>query len=578
MHTHHLRTLRAFLLGGAALLAAPAIAADVTPQRLANPEPGNWLMNHRTYDAQRYSPLDRINKTNVKNLKLAYAVAIGGTSANENLQSTPLAEDGFLYVDRSVGRALQDRRRSGDVGPHRVAHGPRPGEAAAGEPRRRAVGQFRRSRVASYPPRVIATNKETGKVVWETNMADGQADVQLTAAPLAVKDKIIVGAVRRRSRRARFHRRRSTPRPARCCGANTRSPRPASPAARPGRTRTTPGRPAAAPCGSRVPTMSPPTRCCGAPAIRCRWSDPYYRPGDNLYTNSLISWDPDTGKMNWYHQYTPGDMWDYDEAGSHILIDGSVAGQPHKLVTHAARNGFLYSLERANGQTAAGEALRVERSPGPRASTRRPASRSITIPSKDIQVYSGRQNMTVDGPDQETVPVDGGGNNYLAGRPTARRPGCSTSRRLDVQRSDAGSGIQSRSGVYFRADVQERRARRIRDHRVADPLTGEVKKRAAHALSEHTAARCRPPAAWCSPASRDGTFVAYDDTTMEPAVEDQCRHRLQRAADDLRGRRQAVCRHPVGLSRITDDAHVTDAGTARHAQPDHAVRLRAVSL
>jgi glucose dehydrogenase len=61
-------------------------------------EPGNWLMNHRTYDGQRYSPLDTINKTNVKSLKLAYAVAIGGTSVNENLQATPLAEDGFLYI------------------------------------------------------------------------------------------------------------------------------------------------------------------------------------------------------------------------------------------------------------------------------------------------------------------------------------------------------------------------------------------------------------------------------------------------------------------------------------------------
>ena len=59
----------------------------------------------------------------------------------------------------------------------------------------------------------------------------------------------------------------------------------------------------------------------------------YNCPGDNLYTNSLISWDPDTGKMNWYHQYVPGDMWDYDAAGSHILIDGQIAGRP-QLVTH----------------------------------------------------------------------------------------------------------------------------------------------------------------------------------------------------------------------------------------------------
>ena len=99
MHSHHYRSLRRLLLAGAVMLAVPqAMAADVTPERLTNPEPGNWLMNHRTYDAQRYSPLDQINRGNVKSLRLAYAVAIGGTSANENLEATPLAEDGFLYI------------------------------------------------------------------------------------------------------------------------------------------------------------------------------------------------------------------------------------------------------------------------------------------------------------------------------------------------------------------------------------------------------------------------------------------------------------------------------------------------
>src|SRR4030088_585295 len=89
MHSRHHRSLRRLLLTGAAPLAAvPAVAADVTPQRLTNPEPGNWLMNHRTYDAQRYSPLDAINRTTVRNLKLAYAVALGGTSADESV-ATP---------------------------------------------------------------------------------------------------------------------------------------------------------------------------------------------------------------------------------------------------------------------------------------------------------------------------------------------------------------------------------------------------------------------------------------------------------------------------------------------------------
>src|SRR5262245_35095885 len=95
---HH--SIRIALLAASALAVWPALAADVTPERLANPdrEPQNWLMNHRSYDSQRFSPLARINKDNIKSLKLAYAVAIGGTSANENLQATPLVEDGFMYL------------------------------------------------------------------------------------------------------------------------------------------------------------------------------------------------------------------------------------------------------------------------------------------------------------------------------------------------------------------------------------------------------------------------------------------------------------------------------------------------
>src|SRR5580693_4272441 len=97
---------------------SPAFAAEVTPERLINAdrEPQNWLMNHRTYDAQRYSPLDRINRGNVKDLKLAYAVAIGGTAANENLESTPLAEDGFLYIVDQWGVLYKIDARSGKAG------------------------------------------------------------------------------------------------------------------------------------------------------------------------------------------------------------------------------------------------------------------------------------------------------------------------------------------------------------------------------------------------------------------------------------------------------------------------------
>ena len=71
--------IRAALAATMLASAAPAFAADVTPERLLNPdrEPQNWLMNHRTYDGQRFSPLTKIDRSNVKNLKLAYAVPLG---------------------------------------------------------------------------------------------------------------------------------------------------------------------------------------------------------------------------------------------------------------------------------------------------------------------------------------------------------------------------------------------------------------------------------------------------------------------------------------------------------------------
>ena len=113
--------------------------------------------------------------------------------------------------------------------------------------------------VASYPARVIATDKENGKVVWETNLGDGQPDVQLTAAPLAVKDKIVIGAAGG-DRGVRDFIAALDAKTGKLLWKKFVIPAPANPAARPGRTTPTPGRSAAAPCGSPAPTTSPPTR------------------------------------------------------------------------------------------------------------------------------------------------------------------------------------------------------------------------------------------------------------------------------------------------------------------------------
>src|SRR5271163_2912030 len=117
MQWRHRRSLCSLLFASAVMLAvAPAVAADVTPERLVNPEPGNWLMNHRTYDGQRFSPLDRINRDSVKGLRLAYAVGLGGAAGNEFIEATPLAEDGFLYITDSWGVLYKIDGTSGDAG------------------------------------------------------------------------------------------------------------------------------------------------------------------------------------------------------------------------------------------------------------------------------------------------------------------------------------------------------------------------------------------------------------------------------------------------------------------------------
>src|SRR6516165_9706108 len=105
-------------------VALPALAAEVTPDRLINAdkEPHNWLMNHRTYDGQRFSQLARIDKDNVKGLKLVYAVPLCGGAGNEYSVATTLAQDVFLYGTGSWV-VLYNRRQVGRHGPNCVAHG-----------------------------------------------------------------------------------------------------------------------------------------------------------------------------------------------------------------------------------------------------------------------------------------------------------------------------------------------------------------------------------------------------------------------------------------------------------------------
>jgi len=153
------------LVGALLASAVPLHAADVTYERLLNPEPHNWLMNHHDFAAQRYSKLDAINKSNIKSLKLKYAIAIGGTSPNEALEVTPLVEDGFMYVVDGWGAVYKIDVRSGTHG--RTLWKMDPGMEKYGRIRGVALWGNLVISTTGKDGRVIATDKETGKIVWD---------------------------------------------------------------------------------------------------------------------------------------------------------------------------------------------------------------------------------------------------------------------------------------------------------------------------------------------------------------------------------------------------------------------------
>ena len=137
-------------------------------------------MNHRTYDGQRFSPLSRINRENVKNLKLAFAVPLGGQVGNGAIEATPLAENGFLYITDSSGVLYKIDAKSGSAG--RIVWTMDPKQDRPLMNRGAALWGNLVISPANWPARIVATDKDTGKVVWETNMTGSQPRLGITAA------------------------------------------------------------------------------------------------------------------------------------------------------------------------------------------------------------------------------------------------------------------------------------------------------------------------------------------------------------------------------------------------------------
>lgn len=352
------------VLAGVAILTA-AQAADVTHDRLVNSErePQNWLNHHGNYEAHRFSGLDQINTGNVKNLKVAFTWAMGGTQGGgkdvlvfpfSGLEGTPVAEDGFLYLTTGWGVVTKLDVRGGV--PRQVwKYDPTPDRdyattvACCGINNRGAVLAGNMVISVVIDGRVLALNKTDGSKIWEAQVADPGNAETFTGAALIVKDMVVTGMagaefgvrgwiealdIKTGKRRWRTY---TIPGPGEP-GHETWKDKYGAWKTGGGATWVT---------GSYDPELN--LIVWGTANPGPDW-DNAYRPGDNLWTDSTLALDADTGKIKWGFQHTPNDPYDYDSIAENTFVDANVNGKFVRTTLHANRNGFAYALDRKTGE------------------------------------------------------------------------------------------------------------------------------------------------------------------------------------------------------------------------------------
>jgi len=316
--------------------------AQVTPQRLRDSakEPQNWLMYSGDYAGRRFSALDQINKANARALVPKWVYQ---TVASGKFETTPLVVDGILYgtgqddrayaLDARTGRPIWQYQRAlpSDIRP------------CCGRVNRGLAILGGKVFLGTLDSHVIALDAKTGNVVWDATAFDYRKGYSITLAPLVVKNLVLIGVsggeygirgfidaydANTGERKWRFY---TIPGPGEP-GHDTWE----------GDSWKIGGSPAWI-TGTYEPATNTTFWTTGNPSPSNRGEG---RAGDNLYSNSLLALDADTGKLKWYFQYTKHDEHDYDATQVPVMVD---QGEKH-LIVQANRNGFFYVVDRATGK------------------------------------------------------------------------------------------------------------------------------------------------------------------------------------------------------------------------------------
>ncbi|MEZ5681795.1 MAG: methanol/ethanol family PQQ-dependent dehydrogenase [Erythrobacter sp.] len=349
--------IAATALAGVAL-ATPARAEGPTSEDLVNDAntPGDVLTYGMGPWQQRFSKLDQIDTGNVAKLVPVFAASLGGEK-QRGQESQPIVYDGTIYVTGSYSRLYAFDSRTGEKKWEYNARLPDGIMPCCDVVNRGAAIHGDKIIFATLDAHLVALNRETGKVIWNKEIADYKAGYSATAAPLIVKNMVItgnsggefgaVGAVEARNvdtgeliwRRPVIEGHMGTLK---------------------GQDNGITGKTNASWQGDLWKTgggatwlggtYDPGTNLVffgtGNPAP---WNS-HLRPGDNLYTSSTLAIDADTGKIKWHYQTTPHDGWDFDGVNEFIPFDAKLGGKDMKLGAKADRNGYFYVLDRTNGK------------------------------------------------------------------------------------------------------------------------------------------------------------------------------------------------------------------------------------
>lgn len=327
-------------------LMALSASAQVSNRRLLNAasEPQNWLTYSGTYNSQRYSTLSQITPANAKDLEMKWVFQADSV---QKMESTPLVVDGVMYVTQAPNDILAMDAKSGRV--FWTYHYPTAPDAhlCCGLVNRGLAILGNTLYMGTVDGHLVAVDAKDGHLLWDVAAGDNRFGYGFTEAPLIVKDKVIIAVAGAESGIRGFVAAYSAETGEQAWKFNT-VPGPGEP----GNDTWPPntwqrGGGSSWMTGSYDPDLNLIFWGIGNP-----WPDwdPESREGDNLYTDSAIALDPDTGKLKWYFQFTPNDGADLDSIQVPVLADIDWKGSQRKVILWANRNGFFYVLDRATGK------------------------------------------------------------------------------------------------------------------------------------------------------------------------------------------------------------------------------------